>query len=69
MTKKVTEALQNWHKLNAQVQKLSVKELEEALKIEQKRKPPRKTFLKRIHQRLTALRATIERKKLMKGIK
>lgn len=56
MKKKQLVALESWHNLNAGFDKLKVEELEEMLKVEKSAKGlKRKSFVKRIQQRINGL--------------
>lgn len=55
-----------WQELNEQIMACDdTKQLEAMLRAENKRKPPRASFVARIHARLTRVRAAHERKALM----
>ena len=66
--KLINEALESWGELVRIVPELTRKELESAIKQEYKDKSPRKTFIVRLHQRFTAVRAKEEREKLLEGL-
>lgn len=54
----------SWHKLNKQLSKITDEEIVLKMLRDEKSGPHRSTFLKRLHQRYTRLRATRERREL-----
>lgn len=68
-TEKLERALEGWPSLVAEIMDMSEAELERLLDMERGRDNPRSMHVKRIHQRLTKLRAARERRALLREIK
>lgn len=60
---KKINALDNWRQVNKSLRKMSEKDIESLL-LEERNGRRRKTLMRRIHQRLSKLRSTRERKEL-----
>lgn len=65
MKKKPPSALASWRQLNEEIAKLTEQDLVQLLRLESGGRR-RRMVLRRLHQRLTRLRATRERRELMK---
>lgn len=54
--KMLRKALSNWTELNKRIADMNDKEVEEALRREERRSSPRATFVRRLKQRLNSIR-------------
>jgi len=59
--KKLETVLGSWEMLNSWIMNLTEDELAEILRLEMHRKPKRRVYIRRIHQRITRLRGRRER--------